>query len=58
MKKKLKTKADMILKLERECALGNNVQNNLLKIEEISSTLSLEDLLAIDEYIQEKLLTE
>ena len=29
MKKKLKTKADMILKLEKECSLGNNVQNNL-----------------------------
>ena len=58
MKKKIKTKADMILKLERECSLGNNVQNNLLEIENIASTHSAEELIEIDGYIQKKLLTD
>ena len=48
----------MILKLEKECSLGNNVQNNLFKIEEIASSLSAEELIEIDEYIQRKMLTD
>ena len=58
MKKKLKTKADMILKLEKECSMVKNVQNNLFRIEEIASSLSAEELIEIDEYIQKKMLTD
>ena len=49
--KKLKELAEQISKLEKECQLGNNVQENVSKIEQLIQSLSVEEMLAIDAYI-------
>ncbi len=49
--KKIIELAKQIAKLEKECQLGNNVQKNMNKIEQLIQTLSLEEMLAIDAYI-------
>lgn len=49
--KKIIELAKQIAKLEKECQLGNNVQKNMNKIEQLIQTLSLEEMLAIDTYI-------
>lgn len=57
--KKIKILAQKIVKLERECTLGNNVQENMKEIQNITDSLSLEEMLQIDEYItKKKLLTK
>ena len=56
--KKLKELAEQISKLEKECQLGNNIQENMNKIEQLIQSLSLEEMLEIDTYIMnEKFLT-
>jgi TATA-box binding protein (TBP) (component of TFIID and TFIIIB) len=56
--KRIKNIANKIANLEKEMLLGKSVQENQQKIENIVSTLSLEDMLEIDEYIlKKKLLT-
>jgi TATA-box binding protein (TBP) (component of TFIID and TFIIIB) len=56
--KRIKNIANKIANLEKEILLGKSVQENQQKIENIVSTLSLEDMLEIDEYIlKKKLLT-
>lgn len=52
--KKIIKLAKQISKLERECQLGNNIQENMNKIEQLIQTLSIEDMLAIDAYITNK----
>ena len=54
MEKRLIRIAKQIVELEKECQLVKNVQENMAKIENIMSTLSLLDLLEIDEYIARK----
>lgn len=49
--KRIKRLAEQILDAEREIQKGNNVEENQTKIEKISNTLSFEDMIAIDEYI-------
>ena len=49
--KKLKELAERIIKYEKECQLGNNVQENMSKIEQLIQSLSVEEMLAIDAYI-------
>ena len=49
--KKLKELTEQIIKYEKECQLGNNVQENMSKIEQLIQSLSLEEMLAIDAYI-------
>lgn len=57
--KKLKELAEQISKLEKECQLGNNLQENMDKIEQLIQSLSLEEMLEIDTYIMnEKFLTK
>lgn len=57
--KKLKELAEQISKLEKECQLGNNLQENMNKIEQLIQSLSLEEMLEIDTYIMnEKFLTK
>ena len=57
--KKLKELAEQISKLEKECQLGNNLQENMNKIEQLIQSLSLEEMLKIDTYIMnEKFLTK
>ena len=55
----LKEVANKIYSLELECQEGKNVQENQQKIENIMSSLSFEDVLLLDDYIQrKKLLTK
>ena len=49
--KKLKELAKQIIEYEKECQLGNNVQENVSKIEQLIQSLSIEEMLAIDAYI-------
>ena len=57
--KKLKKVAEQLYKLERECQLKNNIQENMNKMEQLIQTLSIEELLIIDDYIiNEKFLTK
>lgn len=52
--KKIKELAEQIFILEKECQLGNNVQENMNKIEQLTQTLSLDEMLEVDTYIMEK----
>lgn len=52
--KRIKILSQKIVNLENKIQLGNNVKENEDKINNIMSTLSLEDLLEIDEYITKK----
>ena len=53
-KKNIKKLAHQIVRLEKECQSGNNISENMNKIEQLIQGLSLEDMLAIDDYILEK----
>ena len=57
-KEKLEQLALKIISLEEECQQNKNVEKNLIEMEKLTMTLSLEDMLAIDEYITKKLLTK
>ena len=46
--------ANKIAKLEKEIRLGNNVQVNMKKIENIMCSLDFGDIIFIDNYIMEK----
>ena len=50
----LKEVANKIYSLELECQEGKNVQENMTKIEEIMSSLSLTEVMQIDEYLNTK----
>lgn len=47
----LKKLASQIKSLELKCQQGEDVSNNLKKIEQIAEKLTLEDLMKIDEII-------
>lgn len=49
---KIKEVATKIVLLEQECQQGNS--NKIQELEKIVSNLSLEEMLAIDEYIYQK----
>ena len=50
--KKVKRIAQQIVELEKKCQTDiNNREKYILKIEQLTGNLSLEELLAIDEYI-------
>ena len=54
----IRKKALQIVELEQEILLGKNVQENKQKIQYIMSTLSIEDMFLLDDYIsRNKLLT-
>ena len=56
--KKIEKIAKQIVTLEKECDLGKNVKVNMAEIEKIVSTLSIEEMLEVDDYIiRKKLLT-
>ena len=52
--KHLRNIAKKIAKLEKEINLGNNVQVNRKKIENIMCSLDFGDIIFIDNYIMEK----
>lgn len=58
-KKNIKIIAEKIFDLEKQCQSGNNISENLDKMEQLIEGLSLEDMLAIDDYIiSKKILTK
>lgn len=58
-KKNIKMIAEEIARLEKSYQSKNNISESLNKLEQIIQTLSLEEMLEIDEYIlKEKLLTK
>lgn len=56
--KELKKIAQRIRNLEELIRLGKNVKSNQDEIQKIMNTLSIEDMLEIDEYIMSKTLTK
>ena len=48
----IRKKALQIVELEQQIRLGKNIQSNQQKIQGIMSTLSMEDILFIDDYIR------
>ena len=52
--KQIKILAQKIAKAETEIRLGRDVQENQQKIENIVSSLSFEDMIAVDNYIYRK----
>lgn len=57
--KRIKILANKIVQIEEQIALGNNVQENQNKIQSITDSLTLEEILQVDEYItRKKLLTK
>ncbi len=53
-KENIKKLANEIARLEKECQSGNNISDAMRKIEQLTHGLSIEEMLAIDEYILEK----
>lgn len=53
-KQHIKVLARKIVKAEKELQLGKNVKENQRKIEDIMSSLSLEEAIKLDAYISEK----
>lgn len=53
-KRNIKKLAKEIARLEKECQSGNNISDAMRKIEQLTYSLSIEEMLAIDEYILEK----
>ena len=56
--KHLRNIAKKIAKLEKEIYLGNNVQVNRKKIEDIMCSLDFGDIIFIDNYISKKKLID
>lgn len=54
----LRNVAKKIAKLEKEIRLGNNVQENRNKIENIMCSLEFGDIIFIDNYISKKKLID
>ena len=52
--KRIKILANKIVQIEEQIALGNNVQENQNKIQSITDSLTLEEILQVDEYITRK----
>ncbi len=52
--KEIKRIAKKIIALEKELKLGKNVKSNEQKIEEIMKSLSLEEMLELDQIICQK----
>ena len=58
-KKRIKRLAEKIVQLEKQAREGKNEQEVMSKIQNITDSLSIEDMLEIDEYIfTKKLLTK
>lgn len=58
-RKKIIELANEIARLEKECQLKNNISKNMKKLEQLTSNLSLQEMLEIDNYIlEQKLLTK
>lgn len=47
------TIAQKLMKLEQECQKGNNISENLSKMDEVIRPLSIQDLIELDAYMEE-----
>ena len=45
--------AQKLMKLEQECQKGNNISENLSKMDEVIASLSIQDMLELDVYMEE-----
>lgn len=55
MKKKLIRVANQIYALEEKLQTGENMAENMEKMEELTSSLSQEDLWEVNKYLEEKM---
>lgn len=55
MKKKLIRVANQIYALEEKLQAGENMAENIEKMEELTSSLSQEDLWEVNKYLEEKM---
>lgn len=55
MKKKLIKVANQILDLEKKLQAGENMQDNLAKMEKLTASLSPDELWEVNAYLEEKL---
>lgn len=47
------TTARKLMELEQECQKGNNISENLSKMDEVIASLSIQDMLELDAYMEE-----
>ena len=52
-KRDIKKLANHIWELEQECQKGNNISNNLTKMQEIADNLSIADFINLTLYLEE-----
>lgn len=52
-KKEKQELARKIMELEQECQQGNNISENLSKMDEVIRPLSIQDLIELDAYMEE-----
>ena len=55
MKKNIENLAEDIMRLEKDYQLGKNASETLERVTQIASSLTLEEMIEIDNYIMEKL---
>ena len=55
MKKKLVKVANQIMAIEEKLQAGENMNENLEKMEKLINSLSFEDLLEVNDYLEKKL---
>lgn len=55
--KRIKKIAKQIQQLEEECQQGNNISENLKKMEELMSNLPFEEMLELNEILEQNFLT-
>lgn len=51
--KEKNTIARKLMELEQECQKGNNISENLNKMDEVIKLLSIQDLIELDAYMEE-----
>ena len=51
--KEKNTIARKLMELEQECQKGNNISENLSKMDEVIGQLSIQDLIELDAYMEE-----
>lgn len=50
----MRNRVKEIIRLEKECQQGKNVEENQKKLAELASQLTIEEMLALDDYIMSK----
>ena len=58
IRKEIEELGNKILILERECQQGINIEKNTQEMTQLISNLSFEEILQLDMYIEEKMLTK